>query len=242
LLSGGVMRQETLRFDETKKQTVLMRVKEGASDYRYFPEPDLVKLVLDHDWKEAIRAGIPELPDARRVRYQEALGLSAYDAKQLTVTREMAEYFEATIAAGAEPKAAANWTVGEVQGHLNKSTETFDTIKLTPARLAEMIELIAGGTISSKIAKQVFTAVIEQGVEPRAYVEEQGLAQISDEGLLRGLIVEMFEANPAVVEELVNGRDRKKGFVIGQIMKKTKGMANPALLDQLFYEELEKLK
>jgi len=105
-----------------------------------------------------------------------------------------------------------------------------------------MIELIAGGTISSKIAKQVFTAVIEQGVEPRAYVEEQGLAQISDEGLLRGLVVEMFEANPAVVEELVNGRDRKKGFVIGQIMKKTKGMANPALLDQLFYEELEKLK
>ncbi|MGI1804564.1 Asp-tRNA(Asn)/Glu-tRNA(Gln) amidotransferase subunit GatB [Exiguobacterium sp. TDN 0502] len=242
LLAGGVMRQETLRFDETKKQTVLMRVKEGASDYRYFPEPDLVKLVLDHDWKEAIRAGIPELPDARRVRYQEELGLSAYDAKQLTVTREMAEYFEATLAAGAEPKAAANWTIGEIQGHLNKSTETFETVKMTPARLAEMIDLIASGTISSKIAKQVFTAVIEEGVEPRAYVEANGLAQISDEGLLRGLIVEMFEANPAVVEELLGGRDRKKGFVIGQIMKKTKGMANPALLDQLFYEELEKLK
>lgn len=240
LLSGGVMRQETLRFDEAGKKTVLMRVKEGASDYRYFPEPDLVKLVLDNDWKEAIRAGIPELPDARRVRYQEAFGLSAYDAKILTTTRETAEYFEAVVAEGADAKAAANWTMGEVQGHLNKSSDTFETLKLTPAKLTALIGLISGGTISSKIAKQVFQAIIDEGVDPAAYVEEKGLAQISDEGLLRGLINESFDAHPEVVEELKGGRDRKKGFVIGQVMKKTKGMANPTLLDELFYDELAK--
>ncbi|WP_114570028.1 Asp-tRNA(Asn)/Glu-tRNA(Gln) amidotransferase subunit GatB [Exiguobacterium flavidum] len=240
LLSGGVMRQETLRFDEAGKKTVLMRVKEGASDYRYFPEPDLVKLVLDNDWKEAIRAGIPELPDARRVRYQEAFGLSPYDAKILTTTRETAEYFEAVVAEGADAKAAANWTMGEVQGHLNKSDDTFETLKLTPVKLTALIGLISDGTISSKIAKQVFQAIIDEGVDPAAYVEEKGLAQISDEGLLRGLINESFDAHPEVVEELKGGRDRKKGFVIGQVMKKTKGMANPTLLDELFYDELAK--
>jgi len=234
------MRQETLRFDEAGKKTVLMRVKEGASDYRYFPEPDLVKLVLDNDWKEAIRAGIPELPDARRVRYQETFGLSPYDAKILTTTRETAEYFEAVVAEGADAKAAANWTMGEVQGHLNKSSDTFETLKLTPAKLTSLIGLISGGTISSKIAKQVFQAIIDDGVDPAAYVEEKGLAQISDEGLLRGLINESFDAHPEVVEELKGGRDRKKGFVIGQVMKKTKGMANPTLLDELFYDELAK--
>lgn len=240
LLSGGVMRQETLRYDEAAKKTILMRVKEGASDYRYFPEPDLVRLEIDEAWKERIRATIPEMPAARRERYMSQYGLSAYDAKALTSTREFSDFFEATTAAGAEPKAAANWLMGEVLGHLNKTNETIETMKLTPESLAELIRLIAEGTISSKIAKRVFTAMMEEGAEPKAYVEANGLAQISDENLLRGYILELFEAHPQMIEDFKNGKDRAKGFIIGQIMKQTKGMANPALLDGLFHEEIAK--
>lgn len=240
LITGGVMRQETLRFDEAAKKTILMRVKEGAADYRYFPEPDLVRLEIDEAWKERIRKTLPELPVERRERYMNNYGLSAYDAKALTSTREFSDFFEATTAAGAEPKAAANWLMGEVLGHLNKSNETVETMKLTPSSLAELIRLIGEGTISSKIAKRVFTAMIEEGAEPKAYVEANGLAQISDENLLRGYIVDLFEAHPQMIEDFKNGKDRAKGFIIGQIMKQTKGMANPALLDGLFHEEIAK--
>lgn len=157
LLSGGIIQQETRRYDEATKKTILMRVKEGSDDYRYFPEPDLVELYIDDEWKERVRASIPELPDARKVRYVEELGLPAYDAHVLTLTKEMSDFFEATIADGADAKLTSNWLMGEVLAYLNKQQKELKDVALTPAGLSKMVRLIEKGTISSKIAKKYLT-------------------------------------------------------------------------------------
>ncbi|ADI25397.1 Asp-tRNA(Asn)/Glu-tRNA(Gln) amidotransferase subunit GatB [Geobacillus sp. C56-T3] len=240
LLSGGVIRQETRRFDEATKTTVLMRVKEGSEDYRYFPEPDLVMLYIDDEWKERVRASIPELPDARRKRYVEEWGLPEYDAKVLTLTKEMADFFEATVANGADPKLASNWLMVEVSGYLNAEQKELHDIALTPESLAGMIKLIQNGTISSKIAKKVFKELVEHGGDPERIVKEKGLVQISDEGALRKIVLEVLDANPQSVEDYKNGKDRALGFLVGQVMKATKGQANPPLVNKLLVEEIGK--
>ncbi|MFC4618963.1 Asp-tRNA(Asn)/Glu-tRNA(Gln) amidotransferase subunit GatB [Camelliibacillus cellulosilyticus] len=240
LLSGGVIGQETRRFDETTKTTILMRVKEGSEDYRYFPEPDLVKLHISDEWKEKVRASIPEMPDARKKRYVDDLGLPAYDAMVLTQTKAMSDFFEATIEAGADAKLASNWLMGDVSAHLNTENKEIDDVPLTPEALAKMIELIEKGTISSKIAKKVFKELMKNGGDPEQIVKDKGLVQISDENALREVIVPILDANEQSVIDFKNGKDRALGFLVGQVMKATKGQANPPMVNKIIIEEIGK--
>ncbi|MGI2733191.1 Asp-tRNA(Asn)/Glu-tRNA(Gln) amidotransferase subunit GatB [Bacillus cytotoxicus] len=240
LLSGGIIQQETRRYDEATKKTILMRVKEGSDDYRYFPEPDLVELYIDEEWKEQVRASIPELPDARKARYVAELGLPAYDAHVLTLTKEMSDFFEETVAGGADAKLASNWLMGEVLAYLNKQQKELKDVALTPAGLSKMIQLIEKGTISSKIAKKVFNELIEKGGDPEEIVKAKGLVQISDEGTLRKIVTEILDNNAQSIEDFKNGKDRAIGFLVGQIMKATKGQANPPLVNKILLEEINK--
>ncbi|MFK2826044.1 Asp-tRNA(Asn)/Glu-tRNA(Gln) amidotransferase subunit GatB [Bacillus sp. B190/17] len=240
LSSGGVIEQETRRFDESTGKTLLMRVKEGSDDYRYFPEPDLVELYIDDEWKERVRASIPELPDQRKERYMNELGLPAHDANVLTITKEMADFFEATVQAGADAKLASNWLMGEVSAYLNAEGKELSEVALTPTNLAAMIALIEKGTISSKIAKKVFKELVENGGDPEKIVKDQGLVQISDEGELLKFITEALDANPQSIEDFKNGKSKAVGFLVGQIMKASKGQANPSVLNKLLLEEIKK--
>ncbi|MFT8319617.1 MAG: Asp-tRNA(Asn)/Glu-tRNA(Gln) amidotransferase subunit GatB [Bacillus sp. (in: firmicutes)] len=238
--AGGVIDQETRRYDEAANKTLLMRVKEGSDDYRYFPEPDLLDLYIDEDWKARIRAEIPELPDARKKRYMEELGLPAYDANVLTVTKEMADFFEETVAKGADAKLASNWLMGDVSAYINAEQKELSEVELTPENLAGMIKLIENGTISSKIAKQVFKDLIEKGGNAESIVKEKGLVQISDEGALLKVISEALDNNPQSIEDFKNGKQKAIGFLVGQIMKATKGQANPQLVNKLLVQEITK--
>lgn len=240
LLSGGIIQQETRRYDESSKQTILMRVKEGSDDYRYFPEPDLVALHIDDEWKERVRASIPALPDVRKKRYVEELGLPAYDAHVLTLSKEMSDFFDATVQTGADAKLASNWLMGEVSAYLNAEQKELDETALTPEGLAGMIKLLQNGTISSKIAKKVFKELIEKGGDAEKIVKDKGLVQISDEGTLRKIVTEILDANQQSIEDYKNGKDRAVGFLVGQIMKATKGQANPPLVNKLLLEEIQK--
>jgi len=240
VLGGGVIEQETRRYDEAANTTLLMRVKEGSDDYRYFPEPDLMDLYIDEDWKARIRAEIPELPDARQRRYVEELGLPEYDANVLTVTKEMADFFEATVSAKADPKLASNWIMGEVSAYLNAEGKELADVAMTPESLASMIKLIENGTISSKIAKQVFKELIENGGDAEQIVKEKGLVQISDEGALLQIISEALDNNPQSIDDFKNGKQKAVGFLVGQIMKATKGQANPQMVNKLLVEEINK--
>lgn len=240
LLAGEVLQQETRRFDEAARQTVLMRIKEGASDYRYYPEADLSTLYIDHEWIERAKASLPELPQQRRLRYENALELTAYDAHVLTLSKETSDFFDATVDAGANPKQAANWLMGEVQAYLNKNQFVLAQTPLTPQTLAEMINLIEDGTISSKMAKKVFTHLIEKGGSADAAVEKLGLKQISDTGLITDIVTAVLDANPQSIEDFKNGKDRAIGFLVGQIMKQTKGQANPQVVNQILMAEINK--
>ncbi|MBF2380549.1 Asp-tRNA(Asn)/Glu-tRNA(Gln) amidotransferase subunit GatB [Listeria welshimeri] len=240
LLSGGIIEQETRRFEEATGKTSLMRIKEGSDDYRYFPEPDLVDLFIDDAWKERIRAEIPELPDKRQIRYINDLGLPAYDAMVLTLTKEMSDFFEATLAAGADAKQASNWLMGEVSAYLNAEQKELNETGLTPENLAEMIKLIEAGTISSKIAKKVFRELAQNGGDAEQVVKDKGLVQISDEGALRTIIGEILDNNEQSITDYKNGKDRAVGFLVGQVMKATKGQANPPMVNKLLLEEMNK--
>ena len=240
ILSGGVINQETRRFDETTGTTKLMRVKEGSDDYRYFPEPDIVPMIISDDWMEEVRKTIPELPDARQRRYQEELGLPAYDAHVLTLTKEMSDMFEQTVALGADPKLASNYLMVDVNAYLNKVQKELKETALTAEGLAGMIKLITDGTISSKIAKKVFAELIEHGGDAAQIVKEKGLVQVSDSGQLLAWVNEALDNNPKSIEDYKNGRDRAIGFLVGQIMKASKGQANPQMINKMLLEEIAK--
>lgn len=240
LLSGGEIQQETRRFDEATNKTVLMRVKEGSSDYRYFPEPDIPRFEIDDQWIERIRESLPEMPQKRRQRYINELGLPEYDAMVLTLTKEMSDFFEATIAQGADAKQASNWLMGEVSAYLNSEKLELGQTKLTPENLAGLIQLIADGTISSKIAKKVFKELITTGGDAKEVVEAKGLVQLSDPAQLLPLINDILDQNLKSVDDFKNGKDRAVGFLVGQIMKATKGKANPGIVNKLLQEELAK--
>lgn len=239
--AGEKITQQTLRWNEETNEVKVMRSKEQAHDYRYFPEPDLVRLVISDEWKEDIRKSIPELPGSRKARYMADWGLSSYDAEQLTVTRGVADYFEQTVQAGADAKLAANWITGDLMGYLNSENLEIHQTKVTPDLLAGMIALIQKGTISSKIAKTVFKEIVETGKEAAKIVEEKGLVQISDEGAIRSEVVKVIQANPQSIEDFKNGKDRALGFLVGQVMKATKGKANPQMVNEMIREELSKL-
>ncbi|MFC6292650.1 Asp-tRNA(Asn)/Glu-tRNA(Gln) amidotransferase GatCAB subunit B [Macrococcus epidermidis] len=240
LLNGGEILQETRRFDESTGKTILMRVKEGSDDYRYFPEPDLVPLFIDEAWKELVRASIPELPDVRKAKYVSEYGLPAYDAHVLTLTKEMSDFFEAMIALDADAKLSSNWLMGGVNEYLNKNQKELHETALTPENLSEMVKLLADGTISSKIAKKVFADTVETGKAPKVIMEEQGLVQISDPEQLKAFVTEALDNNPQSIEDFKNGKGKATGFLVGQIMKISKGQANPQMVNKILKEELEK--
>ena len=240
ILSGGVINQETRRFDETTGTTKLMRVKEGSDDYRYFPEPDIVPMIISDEWMEEVRKTIPELPDARQRRYQEELGLPAYDAHVLTLTKEMSDMFEKTVSLGADAKLASNYLMVDVNAYLNKVQKELSETALTAEGLAGMIKLITDGTISSKIAKKVFAELIEHGGDAEKIVKEKGLVQVSDSGQLLAWVNEALDNNPKSIEDYKNGRDRAIGFLVGQIMKVSKGQANPQMINKMLLEEIAK--
>lgn len=236
--SGGVVVQQTLRWLEQENRTKTMRSKEEAHDYRYFPEPDLVTLHIDEAWKEKVRASIPELPDARKARYQREFGLNDYDASILTSSKAIADYYEDTVSKKADPKLVSNWIVTELLGYLNQEGQELEDIKMEPAHLAGMIQLIQNGTISSKIAKKVFKEILNTGKDPQKIVEEKGWVQISDEGQLKEEIAKVLAANQQSVLDFKNGKDRALGFLVGQVMKATRGKANPKLVNQLILEQI----
>lgn len=241
LLSGGIIEQETRRYDEKTGETVLMRIKEGADDYRYFPEPDLMHLHIDNEWKERVRASIPTLPDELREKYINEYDLPVYDAEILTMRKEMSDFFSDMVDTHkADPKLASNWLMGGVNEYLNKNNAELDDTGLTAENLTGMINIIEDGTISSKQAKKVFSVLIEKGGTAKQVAKDLGMEQISDPAVLTGMVTDVLDANEQSVEDYKNGKDRAIGFLVGQIMKKSKGQANPKMVNQILLEEINK--
>ena len=240
LESGGTVVQETRLFDSDKHETRPMRSKEEANDYRYFPDPDLLPVEIDDDYIEAVRMSLPELPDARKARFVSEHGLSEYDAGVLTASRELADYFEAVVAvAGGQGKLSANWVMGELSGALNKSDRDIADSPVTAAALGVMLQRIEDGTISGKLAKQVFEAMWNGEGSADEIIEQQGLKQISDSSTIEGIIGEVLDNNPKQVEQYRGGQEKLFGFFVGQVMKVTQGKANPKQVNELLRKVLD---
>lgn len=240
LIAGETIRPETRRFDEKSGETYLMRVKSGADDYRYFPEPDLPPMHIGDDWLKEVQDNMPEMPAKRRTRYVDELGLPEYDAGVLTNTKEMSDFFEAAVANGAAPKQVSNWLMGEVNAYLNDKQIDLQETALTPEHLAQMINLIKDGIISSKIAKKVFQEIIQNDTDPKAWVEAKGMVQLSDPAKLTPIITGILDDNQQSIDDFKNGKDRAVGFLVGKIMKETRGQANPKVVNDLLMAELNK--
>jgi aspartyl-tRNA(Asn)/glutamyl-tRNA(Gln) amidotransferase subunit B len=234
--SGGTVDQETRLFDTQRGVTRSMRSKEDAHDYRYFPEPDLPPLVLESDWVEALKAALPELPDARRARYV-AMGLTPYDAHVLTLERETAAFFE-TVAQGRDAKLAANWVTGDFFAALNRLKRDISDPPVTAENLGGLLDLIADKTISGSLAKQVFEAMIETGKAPGVIVEERGMRQVTDTGAIEAVVDAVMAANADKVAEYRSGKDKLFGFFVGQTMKAMQGRGNPALVNDVLRAKL----
>jgi aspartyl-tRNA(Asn)/glutamyl-tRNA(Gln) amidotransferase subunit B len=241
LEGGGAVMQETRLYDPDKGETRSMRSKEEANDYRYFPDPDLLPVVLDAAFIESVRATLPELPDHKAARFASQYGLSAYDAGVLTASRELADYYEAVVrAAPRDAKLAANWVMGELAAALNKESLEVGASRMTAARLAELLQRIADQTISGKLAKEVFEAMWSGGAEADAVIAERGLRQITDSAAIERVIDEVISQNPGQLAEYRAGKDKLFGFFVGQVMKATGGKANPAQLNELLRRKLSR--
>ncbi len=240
LEDGEKVVQETRTWDEAQGETLSMRSKEEAHDYRYFPDPDLAPMVIARDWVEEIRAGLPELPDERRERFVSAYSLPEYDATVLTGTRELADYYEQCVELYNNPKLVSNWVMGDLARMMNISGQEIKNVRISPAQLAKMLELLDNGTISGKIAKTVFEEMFNTGKDPGQVIEEKELVQISDAGLIDKVVVEVIAANPKSVEDYRAGKEKAIGFLVGQVMKLTKGKANPGLVNELLKIKLDK--
>ncbi len=240
LEGGGTVVLETRLYDADRNETRPMRSKEEANDYRYFPDPDLLPLEISEDVVEGIRASLPELPDAKFSRFQDSYGLSAYDARVLTASRELADYFEAVIAAlGTEDyKLVANWVTGELSGALNKQALAITESKIESGRLAGLLARIIDQTISGKIAKEVFEAMWAGEGDADKVIEAKGLKQITDSGAIEAIVDEVLEANPNQLEQYRSGKDKLFGFFVGQVMKATQGKANPRQVNELLKKKL----
>jgi aspartyl-tRNA(Asn)/glutamyl-tRNA(Gln) amidotransferase subunit B len=238
LEKGGQVVQETRLWDQAQGITQPMRTKEFAHDYRYFPDPDLVPLVIEKEWLDEIRAGLPELPDAKRHRFMEQYGLPAYDANILTTQRELADYYEQTVQAHNSPKILSNWVMGELLGALNDAKKTITESPVSAEHLAGLVKLIEDDTISGKIAKTVFEEMFKTGQEAAAIVEEQGLTQITDEGALEASVVEVLAAHPKELAEYKEGRRKLFGFFMGQVLKATSGKGNPQAVQEILKRKL----
>ena len=236
LEDGGRVEQETRLYDPNRGETRPMRSKEEAHDYRYFPDPDLLPLELDPDWIEAIRAALPELPDAKKARFVRDYGMTEYDAGVLTAEVASADFYEA-VAAGRDGKQAANWVINELFGRLNKDGRTIDDSPVSAAQLGGLLDLVAAGTISGKIAKEVFELLYTEGGDPAAIVAERGLTQLTDTGAIEAAVDAVIAANPAQVEK-ARLNPKLAGWFVGQVMKATGGKANPAAVNAIVARRL----
>jgi len=239
LRRGERVRQETRLFDPGKGETRMMRSKEDAHDYRYFPEPDLLPLVVDAAWLETVRSALPELPDAKRARFQSQYQLPVYDAGVMTSSRALAAYYEAAVAAGADPKPASNWILTEVLALVNARGVDISQSPVGPAALAGLVAMVGDGTLSSKMAKDVWAAMVETGEDARTVVQRLGLEQIHDAGALLAVIDKVLAANAGQVEKYRAGKTAVLGHFVGQVMKETRGQANPAEVNRLLLERLD---
>lgn len=236
---GGHVVQETRTWDDAQGMTFSMRSKEEAHDYRYFPEPDLVPIILDDAWIGQIKDGLPELPDARKARLMAEKGLQDYDAEQIVSTKKMAEYFDAAAAVTDDAKGVANWMLGDVSAYMNNAGIEIDKFPVSPAHLGELVNLIKKGVLSSKLAKKVFTEMVKEDKAPSALVKDLGLEQVSDTGALQAMVDQVVEANPQSVADFKAGKDRAVGFLVGQIMKQSHGKANPAMVNEMLMKKLK---
>ena len=239
LEDGGHVVQETRTFDPARGITLSMRSKENAHDYRYMPEPDLPPIVTSEETIEKYRSELPELPDARRARLEKEYGLSDYDAGIITSSRAMAEYFDAVVATGADPKLAANWIMGDLSKNLNEDGIDITKSPVSAERLGKMIGLIMKDTISGKIAKKVFKEMWTNEDEPEKIVKDKGLVQITDTGAIEAAVDAAIAANPKAVEEYKGGKKKALGALVGQVMKATKGKANPQMVNKMLVEKLK---
>jgi aspartyl-tRNA(Asn)/glutamyl-tRNA(Gln) amidotransferase subunit B len=240
LLDGGKVVQETLLWDADNNITSSMRGKEEAHDYRYFPDPDLIPVVIDDEWIERVREELPELPDERKARFIEELGLPSYDAGVLTSSRELAEYFEEALADYPEAKKLSNWMMTELMRELKGSDMEIEECPVKPAQFAALLATIDKGTISGKIAKTVFLDMMASGKDAETIIKEKNLVQMSDEGELVAIVQEIIAANPDQAQQFRDGKTKVMGFFVGQLMQKTKGKANPRMANELFAKELSK--
>jgi aspartyl-tRNA(Asn)/glutamyl-tRNA(Gln) amidotransferase subunit B len=238
LENGRTIPQETRLFNPDTGETAAMRSKEQAHDYRYFPEPDLAPLRVADAWLAEIRRDMPELPARKRARFMESYGLSQYDANVLTASRESAEYYEGAATASGEPKMAANWVMGDLMGWLNAEGKGIDESPVTPGKLGELIALIRKGEISGKIAKEIFPKMLASGEAASAIIEREGLKQISDTGAIEKMIDAVLEQNAKQVEQYRSGKTTVLGFLVGQVMKASRGQANPATVNEILRQKL----
>ena len=238
--NGETIRQETRLWEEGRQCTISMRSKEGSSDYRYFPEPDLPPLEVSTQQIEDWKTSLPELPAPKRRRYERELGLSAYDARVLTDDRSVAEYFERAVAAGANAKLVTNWVTQDIAAYLNSNLSlSIADLALTPENLAELVNLIDSGTISGKIAKDILPELLTKGGSPKALVESQGLIQISDTGEIEKIIDQVIASHPQELEKYRSGKTNLKGFFVGQVLKQSGGKADPKVTNQLIEKKLQ---
>jgi len=238
LEKGGHIIQETRTWDEDQQVTMSMRSKEEAHDYRYFPEPDLTPLNIEQPWVERVRRSLPELPDQARERLVNEYHLSHYDASLLTTSKDVLDFFDECVNQYHEPKVVANWVMGELTRLLNQNNLEIKDSKITPRFLVDMLRLLEQGTINGKIAKVVFEEMFTTGESPDKIVKDRGLIQISDESAIQAIVRDVVALNPKVVEDYRNGKDKAFGFLVGQVMKASKGKANPEMVNRLLQEEL----
>jgi aspartyl-tRNA(Asn)/glutamyl-tRNA(Gln) amidotransferase subunit B len=235
--SGGEIRQETRLFDSVKVETRSMRSKEHAHDYRYFPDPDLLPLVIDQAFVDGIKAGLPELPDAKKTRFMAEYGLNAYDAGVLVAERVSADFFE-TVAKGRDAKIACNWVMGDFFASLNATGKTMEDPPVSAVDLGALIDLIKDGTLSGRLAKDVFALMVETGKAPSAIVEEKGMKQVTDTGAIEAAVDAVIAANPDKVQQVKDGKTTLLGWFTGQVMKATQGKANPAMVNELLAKKI----
>ena len=240
LEEGGKIIQESLRWDDVSGRTFSMRSKEDAQDYRYFPDPDLVAIRLSEEYIQNIKDNLPELPESRKARYISEYGLTEKDARLITASKYLSDLFEGAKDVSGSAKLSANWILSDVSRILNEKEMEPDQIPFTAEQLGNMIKLIEKGTISSAIAKKVLTELFENPGDPEEIVKAKGWIQISDEGAIKDVVIQVLEANPQSVADFKAGKDRALGFLVGQAMKATKGQANPQMLNKMFLDELNK--
>jgi aspartyl-tRNA(Asn)/glutamyl-tRNA(Gln) amidotransferase subunit B len=240
--SGGTVVQQTMGFNEDTGETYAQRSKEQAHDYRYFPEPDLPPLHISREWVARVAKELPELPDARRERFAAKLGLNERDAEILVADKAVADYFEAVVKAGGDPKTVANWITGELFRLMNTASLEIDAVKVSPAMLVGLIKLVEGGLINNNMAKEVLGVMFEDGQDAEKIVKERGLAQISDSGALETIVDKVIAGNPDEVQSYLGGKEGLFGWLVGQVMKETKGKGNAAMVNAMLKDRLGAMK